>query len=70
MAKSQNRQVDKVERGARLAQRQRRVEANEFRNMNRLGFREMESALDELQEEDDAWEAELAWQTGNAQAAH
>lgn len=41
MAKSQNQQVDKVERGARLAQRQRKVEANEFRNANRLGWREM-----------------------------
>lgn len=47
MAKSQNRQVDKVERGARLAQRQRKVEARELRDVNRVGWREMIDDNDE-----------------------
>ncbi len=40
MAKSQNRQVDKVERKARLenVQRQRKIEERELRNAHRLGW--------------------------------
>ncbi len=54
MAKSQNRQVDKVERKARLenVQRQRKIEERELRNAHRLGwveddFGDEEGDLDE-----------------------
>lgn len=54
MAKSQNRQVDKVERKARLAgiHRQREVEQRELRNMHRMGW--VEDSFDE----EDGWEDE------------
>lgn len=56
MAKSQNRQVDKVERKARLegVQRQRKVEERELRNMNRIGWQEMDDSDDGL-EQDGEW---------------
>lgn len=52
MAKSQHRQVDKVERKARLegVQRQRQVEQRELRNLNRMGWQEMDDEEDLEQE--------------------
>lgn len=43
MAKSMNRDVDKVERKARLANvhRQRELEQRELRSMNRMGWQEL-----------------------------
>lgn len=56
MAKSQNRQVDKVERKARLegVQRQRKVEQRERQTMNRMGWVENQIEDDNL-EQDGQW---------------
>lgn len=52
MAKSMNREVDKVERKARLdgIHRQRQIERRELQNMNRLGWQELddEEIADEI----------------------
>lgn len=58
MAKSSNRQVDKVERKARLAigRRHQELEQRELRNINRLGWMEM----DEDEEDDCDVEAEVS----------
>jgi hypothetical protein len=66
VAKSQNRQVDKVERKARLdvIHRQREVEQRELRNLNRMGWMEMD---DDVQDD----EEEPKWGNGrNAQGAY
>ena len=55
MAKSNHRQVDKLERKQRLdgIRRSREIEDSEFRNMNRLGWREFNDEEDEEDECED-----------------
>lgn len=54
MAKSQNRQVDKVERQARLAnvRRHQELEQRELRNSNRLGWH---GSMTNTDDEDEQW---------------
>lgn len=59
MAKSNHRQVDKVERKARLegVQRQRQVDQRELRNLNRMGWQEIDDEDEGDLEQDGQWPA-------------